>query len=167
MEASFGAEDYLISAQRNTGIQDARRTWLLSRNLARVIGARVAIRQRRVGEWLELAREQLSAIADLVPGWDSHGGAPPCTHTIQGAWNLLLSLDETGVVPKPHIYPTPGGGVQLEWEADERYLEIELLSETEAEYFYSDTKLRTEFEGTLHEGESLDELVSLIDGIYE
>jgi len=138
-----------------------RRDYLISTPRVRSSSA------RRLTEdgWLDYAQEQLSAIGELNRGWDSHGAAPPAQSAIQGAWNLLLSLYETRTVPKPHIYPTRSGGIQFEWELGQRYLEIELLSETEAAYFYSDLSTRFETEGTLREGESLDEVIGLISRV--
>jgi hypothetical protein len=78
----------------------------------------------------------------------------------------LCSLAETGLVPKPHIYPARSGGVQLEWESGPMYLEIELISEREAEFFYSDPSTRFETSGQLRQDETLDEVLMLIDGMY-
>jgi hypothetical protein len=116
------------------------------------------------GEWLDEASYQLSAIASLGPGWDSYGAAPPSQNILEGAWTLLCSL--AGLVPKPHIYPARSGGVQLEWELGPKYLEIELTSEREATFFYSDPSSRFETSGQLRQDESLDEVLMLIDGIY-
>jgi len=112
--------------------------------------------------WLDIAYEQLASIGKLEHGWDSYGAAPPDMNTVEGAWNLLQSLSETGIVPKPYIYPARSGGVQLEWEHSKRYLEIELVTETEAHYFFSDPATRFEVEGTVREGDSLDEVLALI-----
>ena len=122
-------------------------------------------RKTRNGGWLLIAAEQLCAIAELGRGWDSYGGDAPNLATIEGAWTLLNSLHNTGLVPKPHIYPSRSGGVQFEWEERGRYLEIELLTGSEASYFYSDSSSKFETKGQLRENESLDDVVALIDRI--
>ena len=114
-------------------------------------------------DWLATAQDQLAAIGELGSGWDSHGADPPDLAAIHGAWSLLRSLGETGLVPKPHIYPARSGGIQLEWEGTGKYLEIEILSETEARYFFSDTTDRIEAEGVLEQGRSLDDVIELIE----
>jgi hypothetical protein len=122
---------------------------------------------RRAGtsNWLDWAYEQLLSIGALEHGWDSHGGAPPDENTIVGAWSLLQSLGEAGMVPKPHIFPARSGGVQFEWEHGDRYFEIELVSETEARFFFSDRNAHQEIEGILHEGDSLDDVHTFIDRV--
>jgi hypothetical protein len=147
-DPTFVSDDYLISA----GASDP-----IGTNRSRI---------RRPGSWLDTAAQQLSAIADLDTGWDSHGAAPPRLDIVDGAWSLLRSLSDTGFVPKPHIYPARSGGVQLEWEIGPYYLEIELISEREANFFFSDAASGFEAEGSLRQGESLDEVVNLIDGMY-
>lgn len=117
---------------------------------------------RATYDWLESAREQVSAMADLETGWDSQGADPPETAVLTGADNLLTSLRNSGYVPKPYVYPTRSGGVQLEWERGSRYFEIELVAPDEARFFYSDTEARFESSGTIHEGDSLEEVVVLI-----
>ena len=118
--------------------------------------------RRAKSDWLDLALEQVSAMADLAPGWDSHGADPPDMAVLQGAVNLLTSLYESGRVPKPHIYPTRSGGVQFEWENGPRYFEIELISESKANFFYSDAAAKLETSGTIREGDSLEEATVLI-----
>jgi hypothetical protein len=158
------SDDYLISTRRSDRREVRSRSdkvdrWSLL--VAKAIGKQV------LAPWIELIREQLIAISELKSGWDSHGSAAPGLEVIQGALNLAESLHETGLVPKPHIYPTRSGGVQFEWEVGEKYLEIELLSQTQAVYFYSDLRDRYEAEGELREGESLDDVIELIDSMYQ
>jgi hypothetical protein len=158
------ADDYLISSRRPSYYTRTRGNESADR-LAELLRIACHRRQRRYGEWLEFAGEQLSSIAELEPGWDSNGSDPPSADAIAGTWNLLNSLYETGLVPKPHIYPARSGGIQLEWEIGPRYLEIELLSGTEATYLYSDQESSIETEGRLREEESLDDVVALIDRV--
>ncbi|HUE73404.1 MAG TPA: hypothetical protein VMP01_21175 [Pirellulaceae bacterium] len=112
--------------------------------------------------WLQRAFEQISAIADLKPGWDSQGADPPDETILQGAVSLLLALHQTGRVPKPHIHPARSGGVQFEWENGPRYFEIELVAETRASFFYSDAASQFETSGSIREGDSLEEVTVLI-----
>lgn len=142
--------DYLISGTQ-TGIVHDEWPGFSSR--------RSAVRH---DDWLDTAREQLEAIGELTAGWNSYGADPPDAAAIQGAWSLLQSLHRTGVIPKPHLYPTPSGGIQLEWESAGHYLEIELLGETKAKYFFSDADGRYETEGFLEQDKPLDDVIKLI-----
>lgn len=113
-------------------------------------------------DWLEEARRQLEAIRSLPANWDTYSSPPPNTRWIDAAFGLLVSLCCAGSIPKPHINPTPHGGVQFEWEAGTRYLEIEIVAERAAEYFWRDAALGSEEEGVVFEGDSLDVAVKYI-----
>lgn len=161
----FRTSAYLISSRRGNISRQSRQTPLPNAGLSSLLGDMPLLKERACGDWLEIASEQLAAIAELEQGWDSYGGDPPSADAIEGAWNLLQSLGETRVVPQPHIYPSRSGGIQLEWELRGKYLDIELLSGTEARYFFSDSTTHSEAEGMLREGESLDEVITLIDSM--
>jgi len=110
-------------------------------------------------DWLPEVRLQLDAIKRLPHGWDSHDSPPPDTRVIEAGWGLLLCLCEGGELPRPHVNPTPSGGVQFEWEAGDRYFELEVVAERAAEYFYCDRDRGVEKEGVVFESESLEPVV--------
>ena len=124
-------------------------------------------RDRRVrptihGDWLAEAAGQLSAIQNLSDGWDSHGAARPRVQVVRNAASLLTSLVSAADIPKPHINPTPSGGVQFDWEAGGRYFEIELIDPYVAHYYYQDRDAAEESEGTIYSGELLLELLEYL-----
>ncbi|MBI1902814.1 MAG: hypothetical protein HYS13_17080 [Planctomycetia bacterium] len=98
--------------------------------------------------WLPDALRQLEAIRQLRPGWDSRGAAPPNAATVTSAAGLAKALAAAADIARPHIHPTPSGGVQFEWEAGPRYFEIELLDGATAKYYFEDRDARDEAEGT-------------------
>jgi hypothetical protein len=111
---------------------------------------------------LRQALAQLDAIEQLSPGWDSHGGDPPDQQIVHSARHLLLSLSILGdQLAKPHVHPTPSGGVQLHWESGPRYFEIELVDPREARFYFVDRAAQTEAEGDLQVGDSLGRVVEL------
>jgi hypothetical protein len=116
--------------------------------------------------WLRAAMRQLDAIEDLPRGWDSHGGEPPDPAIVDAARTLIRSLRTGGDFPKPHINPTPSGGVQFEWENDSAYLEVEVDAEDHAKFFFQDGRRRHEYEGEVFCGGSLDEIVGLLKNMY-
>lgn len=113
-------------------------------------------------EWLPDVHRQLQAIAALPPGWDSYGSPSPDAHIIEAARGLLLCLCQAEALPKPHVNPTPRGGVQFEWEAGDRYFEVEVLAERAAAYLYVDDAAGMEEAGEVFEDESLEAIVSYI-----
>ena len=121
-------------------------------------------RSRVVGpcDWLEDVAKQFRAIADLPHGWDSYGSPPPDVRKLDAAWNLLICLCQGSEFPKPHVNPTPAGGVQFEWEVGGRYFEIEIVGERAAEYLYCDDATGMEETGNLFEEESLDQVLAYI-----
>ena len=112
--------------------------------------------------WWEQALRQLSAIARLPKGWDSHGSDSPEPQLVDAATGLLWLLCAAGDVPQPHINPTPSGGVQFEWESADRYFEIEVAAESAAGWFFQDRSARLEAEGELEAGYPIDEAVDYI-----
>ena len=61
--------------------------------------------------------------------------------------------------------PTPAGGVQFEWEAGQRYFEIEIVGERAAECLYCDDAAHVEETGNLFEEESLEQVVAYIRSV--
>ena len=118
------------------------------------------------GDWLAEAAGQLSAIQNLGDGWDSRGAARPRVQVVRSAASLLTSLFRAADIPKPHINPTPSGGVQFDWESEGRYFEIELIDPRVAQYYYQDRDAREESEGTIYYGEPLLELLEFVRRVH-
>ena len=113
-------------------------------------------------EWLGQAARQFEAITNLPHGWDSYGSPPPDIDKLDAGWRLLLRLCQAGDLPKPHINPTPSGGVQFDWEQGPRYFEIEVQGSGEATYLWSDDAARVEETGTISEGKPMDAIVQFV-----
>ena len=107
-------------------------------------------------DWFEHALEQFRAIVGLPPGWDSNNADPPDPKLVQVAAVLLYRLAKSRRVAQPHINPTRRGGIQFEWEAGSRSLELEVVSEDCAAYFYQDADAGIEEEGQLSPDGPLD-----------
>jgi hypothetical protein len=65
--------------------------------------------------------ERLRSFADLKLGWCGGDGCPTygeptCKKAID--WALLVCSQIVGVVEMPATFPTPGGGVELEWRLE-------------------------------------------------
>jgi hypothetical protein len=111
--------------------------------------------------WLDEASAQLDAIERLPSGWDSHGAASPSADIARGARALLESLSTAdGRLAKPHVHPTPSGGVQLHWESGSCYFEVELTDAQHAHFYFTDRSVHEETEGDLRIGDSLSEVLS-------
>jgi hypothetical protein len=104
-----------------------------------------------VPAWLSEIWEQLQAIAALPDGWDSYGAPAPDSNRLEAAWGLLFCLCANTDLPKPYVNPTRNGGVQFEWEAGERYFELEVVAERAATYLYCDDAAHVEETGNLFE----------------
>lgn len=81
-----------------------------------------------MSKWLDVALARLGGLADLPDGWDSYGAPPISPVAIAAA---AQGLRECADLPRPYVYPTTAGGVQLEWpDADDRgCLTIEYLAD--------------------------------------
>ena len=117
--------------------------------------------------WWDDAARQFEAILRLPGGWDSHGGDPPDPDIVAAARGLLRQLCAAVAVPRPHINPTPSGGVQFEWEQGGRYFELETIDETTAVWFYQDSALGIDDEGELGVADSLDAALDYIQRVAE
>ena len=115
-----------------------------------------------VVSWLPEVLAQLQAIAVLPEGWDSYGASSPDINKLKAAWCLLLCLCEDTGLPRPHVNPTPSGGVQFEWELGERYFELEIVAERAATYLYCDDDAHLEETGDVFEEESLEPMLAYI-----
>ena len=113
-------------------------------------------------DWLPFIEKQLDAVAALPDGWDSYGAPCPDVHLIESGRGLIRCLAQVNDLPRPHVNPTPAGGVQFEWEAGGRYFEIEIVGERAAEYLYCDDAAGTEETGNLFEEESLEQVLAYI-----
>ena len=116
-------------------------------------------------DWFEHALEQFRAIVGLAPGWDSNSAAPPDPKLVQVAVALLYRLAKSCRVAKPYINPTRRGGIQFEWEAGSRSLEVEVVREDCAAYFFQDETARIEEEGHLSPDGPLDVVTGYIQRV--
>lgn len=137
----------------------------LSGSLPPAVGVNAAPQGQH--EWLPFCLKQLDAISTLPENWDSYGAAPPDAKIMASARRLLLSLASSADVPKPHVNPTPDGGVQFDWERGSRYFELDVVSPDTAEYLYADPAERAEEEGAVREGESLEIVIGYVRRVIE
>jgi hypothetical protein len=78
--------------------------------------------------WERAVLLDLSRLMRLEPNWDTYGGKPLSPDIASYAFQLLRGLFGTlgHQAPMPSIAPLAHGGVQLVWEQQGRYLEIEI-----------------------------------------
>ncbi len=87
---------------------------------------------------------RVGQLITLPKNWDSYGGNAineDCVgRTIEILKHLIELRDRTGIsLPVPFVAPLSSGGIQIEWEEGERYLELSLAPEaSDIEYFASD-----------------------------
>jgi len=93
---------------------------------------------------LRKSLEVLKEIAHYGDNWDSYGSPPIREGVCDSARELLLSLGPE--VPSPTVVPVSGGGIQFEWQFEERELEIEFCPNGGIEY------LQESEEGITNEG---------------
>ncbi len=124
-------------------------------------------RTRPSAPWWTEAAQQLEAIRGLPGGWDSYGSPPPRAAVVAAARDLLRCLAQSGLVLRPHVNPTPQGGVQFEWEAGPRYFELEVISEHIAQCFYSDREAKIEEQQEIFSNEFLDPVLEYIARVAE
>ena len=77
--------------------------------------------------WLAKSLEKLMDIQRLGHDWDGEGSLPITFAAVRGALSFLTFLVDVygNELPAPFICPVSGGGIQLEWTAQDRHLEVE------------------------------------------
>jgi len=80
----------------------------------------------RADDWRIPIRRRLRDFASLKVGWDSYNGKPIDARAIESATQLVSRLSPE-IFRAPAVAPLPAGGIQLEWEVDDRSLEVFIL----------------------------------------
>ncbi len=87
--------------------------------------------------WVPWAERQIMPLADFRENWDGYNGAAPNEESMWNAIVFLACLKNAYCgIPEPHINPTRDGGISLEWETHDKYLEIEFDSTSTFEYLF-------------------------------
>ena len=100
-------------------------------------------------KWGAEAVKEVLRVATLRADWDGYGSPPPTEKAVSASTGLLLGIPRLGFedLPVPRVFPVAGGGIQLEWRAGRRELEIEILADGSLEF------LKVENGEPLEEGE--------------
>ena len=75
----------------------------------------------------------IAKLANLPDDWDGYGSSKIQPNALTTAFHLVLAI-QVEEPPTPHISPVPGGGIQLEWQASTRELELEILPDGSIEF---------------------------------
>lgn len=178
------------SSNRNVQISDT--PWFINDKIHRVIV--FPHRERLPGEttWaccIHADLPQISATAHFVQAfqrigrfvkftenWDSYGAKVINKNCIIRGVVILKELINLRFatrfeIPVPFIAPLSSGGIQMEWEKDERYLEISITSDPPtADYFAADKAKEGQLtlEGSLRSASALKELLTwFVNGTAE
>lgn len=75
-------------------------------------------------------------LQSLPQGWDRAGSLPPGDAPVDRAIEVISSVAKLGFddITAPHVFPVPGGGVQLEWLQGDRRLEVEVLPDGSTQF---------------------------------
>ncbi|MGH9839320.1 MAG: hypothetical protein ACREEM_11110 [Blastocatellia bacterium] len=84
-------------------------------------------------QWLRNAQRKITELKQLPENWDSYGSRTIQQAAIEQAGNLLARLSKLDL-PRPQIFPVPGGGIQFEFRQDRRELELEILPDGSIEF---------------------------------
>ncbi len=89
------------------------------------------------------ALRTISNLMRLPDNWDSYGSPRIKQVAVQGAVEVLIAADGEDP-PPPRIVPISGGGLQIEWGAGVRELEIEMLPDGSIEFLKVEGSQMTE-----------------------
>ncbi len=83
--------------------------------------------------WIDKAIDDLMQLKKLPDNWDSYGSPKISIEFIKIAVDFLRNLEYEPLSP-PFVVPVSGGSIQLEWQKDNRELEVEFLNTTTLNY---------------------------------
>jgi len=108
--------------------------------------------------------EELSRLRQLRPRWDGHRARPITREAIDAAARVLARLlDAQSEVPQ--FFPLPGGGIQVEWLADDQ-IEIEIDGAGEAHVLATSASGNVLAEGIL-DPQGPSDLVATVAGLVK
>lgn len=103
---------------------------------------------------------RITELAGLRQGWLNPDSDTPSREALDAIEELLLACVDEGI-PRPSIYPSADGGVQLEWRTEPTTVEVEILNSGEARAFAFDLAGSDDQELTLPEMDT-DELLNFV-----
>lgn len=105
-------------------------------------------------DWYPSVSRRLRELSLYGPNWDSYDSPPPTAKAIQLTTGLLLwARIHSRDMPRPHLVPVSGGGIQLEWQLGSRELELEVLPDGYVEFLAVNDE--DEFTGKISSSELL------------
>ncbi len=118
---------------------------------------------------LDTALYTLFLVSKLPKNWDSYNADLPNPEVVGVAKQLLTTLAKDDSVPTPYINSTRTGGIQLDWEQNDKYFEVELCADKleRASFLFRDDRELREEEGHFHIVDELDTLTEYIRRVYK
>ena len=97
--------------------------------------------------WLAPVVNDFSELLSLPPDWDSYGAAKISKDSVENALQLLFNIMHHNT-PRPHVIPTTGGNIQLEWHMFDIDIEIETGRNPTGQFnlFFEDLRAGQEWE---------------------
>jgi hypothetical protein len=93
------------------------------------------------GQWRNEALGQMSKFNHIEIKTDAWSPKRPSPSVWECAKNLILDFPDD-FLPTPFVMATIDGGIELEWHADERELDIGILSNGKMEYLKLENRNR-------------------------
>jgi len=105
-----------------------------------------------------LLTRQIEELAGLEENWNSYGAQPVKKEVINRAKRLIENID-FGHYPLPSFCPVATGGLDIDWDLDDKFLSFK-LRDHENRYFFAD-RVSGKREGQVIRNEN--EFVHLLD----
>ena len=100
-------------------------------------------------DWYRVFRA-LNDLLSLPENWDGYGAERPSVDYLEIAQQLLTQLNKRGEPAPARVVPLPTGGVLLDWQSSNQYLEAEISDlhviewmrrDTDGTYMHYDTRV--------------------------
>lgn len=116
---------------------------------------------------MEEFKARLQELKELKDGWYDGEGKAPDRHKLDKfakTFEMIYPLD----FPLPYVYPTPDGGIQLEWDLENDTVELELnLDSLEGELLCVDRDGQSDLSRVdLSTKDGWDKLLGIIDYLH-
>jgi hypothetical protein len=88
--------------------------------------------------WQTAAAKRLAEFKSLAPNWDSYGGHAPTEAALLASEDFVFKVPSFADIPAPRILPLGSGGIQFEWDRNQRELEVHF--QEDGKIFYLKTE---------------------------
>lgn len=111
-------------------------------------------------KWLGIVDDRMEEFLELDDNWNSYGAKRINEEIPPKALRLLLKIDSSDT-PEPFVAPTPDGGIDIEWNTEDKLLSFKVRPDG-MRYFFADRKTKQKDGAEISDSTDINELLKLM-----